>query len=166
MRIRHPENYLKPRKSFNWRKKWRKTTRRERRLQPAHNWLFMANKKKRKIEVPQAKVSKSRTNRWKILLPAVAVIALGISVFFYFRTPRKIQSGAFKDLNLLMITLDTTRADHLPMYGYKQVKTPNLDALARESYIFEDAIAHAPLTLPSHASMLTGLLPINHGIRD
>jgi arylsulfatase A-like enzyme/Tfp pilus assembly protein PilF len=126
----------------------------------------MANKKKRKIEVPQAKVSKPRTNRWKILLPAVAVIALGISVFFYFRTPRKIQSGAFKDFNLLMITLDTTRADHLPMYGYKQVKTPNLDALARESYIFEDAIAHAPLTLPSHASMLTGLLPISHGIRD
>ena len=126
----------------------------------------MANKKKHKIEKQQEKPPVSRTNRWKILLPAVAVIALVTFVLLYLRFEQKLQSGAYKDFNVLMITLDTTRADHLPMYGYTQVKTPNLDALAKESYVFEDAIAHVPLTLPSHTSMLTGLLPISHGIRD
>ncbi len=126
----------------------------------------MANKKKQKLEKQEIKSPEPRANRWKILLPAVAVIAVVALVFLYLRSSRKIQSGAYKDFNVLMITLDTTRADHLPMYGYDKVKTPNLDALADESYIFEDAIAHVPLTLPSHTSMLTGLLPISHGIRD
>src|SRR5687767_7976350 len=52
------------------------------------------------------------------------------------------------------------------MYGYDRVKTSNLDRLARESYIFEDAVSHVPLTLPAHASILTGLLPLTHGVRD
>jgi len=66
----------------------------------------------------------------------------------------------------VLITIDTLRADHLPAYGYTGIKTPNLDQLAGESLIFEDAIAHIPMTLPSHASIHTGLLPIYHGVRD
>ncbi len=75
-------------------------------------------------------------------------------------------SGSLKDDNVLLITLDTTRADHLPVYGYKNVKTPGLDRLAETSLIFDDAIAQVPLTLPSHTSILTGQLPIGHGVRD
>jgi tetratricopeptide (TPR) repeat protein len=58
------------------------------------------------------------------------------------------------------------RADHLPAYGYRGVETPALDSLARDSTVFDNAVAHVPLTLPSHVSLFTGLLPFQHGIRD
>ena len=108
-----------------------------------------------------------KSSRNKILIALVAAgILLGGGIFFFMLTSKTLQSGVYKDYNILLITLDTTRADHLPMYGYKEVKTPNLDKLADNSFVFQDAIAHAPLTLPSHTSMLTGLLPISHGVRD
>jgi arylsulfatase A-like enzyme len=68
--------------------------------------------------------------------------------------------------NVVLITLDTTRADRLPAYGFQGVSTPALDRLAAEGIVFEDAVAQVPLTLPSHASMLTGRWPGKHGIRD
>ena len=68
--------------------------------------------------------------------------------------------------NLILITLDTTRADHLGCYGAKNVETPALDRIAREGTLVENAIATAPLTLPAHASLLTGLYPAAHGARD
>ncbi len=61
--------------------------------------------------------------------------------------------------------VDTLRADRLPAYGYRRA-TPALDALARESVLFENALSHVPLTLPSHVSIFTGLLPFRHGVRD
>ena len=68
---------------------------------------------------------------------------------------------------VILISLDTLRADHLGAYGYPRPISPNLDALARRGVVFEDATATAPWTLPSHASMLTGLYPSHHGvIRD
>jgi len=67
--------------------------------------------------------------------------------------------------NVLLITLDTTRADHVGCYGGKNVSTPNLDALAAKGVLFEEARAHCPLTLPSHASMLTGMLPSSLNLR-
>ena len=66
----------------------------------------------------------------------------------------------------VLITLDTTRADALGCYGGRQGVTPNLDALAREGVLYESARSVAPLTLPAHASMLTGLVPPRHGLRD
>lgn len=63
-----------------------------------------------------------------------------------------------------MVTLDTTRADHLRPYGYEHAVTPTLDALSREGVTYERAYAPVPLTLPSHCSMMTGLLPSAHGI--
>ena len=66
----------------------------------------------------------------------------------------------------LLITLDTTRADALGCFGGPSGITPTLDALARESVLYESAYSVAPLTLPSHASMLTGLYPIRHTLRD
>src|SRR5262249_55505961 len=71
-----------------------------------------------------------------------------------------------KGAPLVLISIDTLRADHLAVYGYKGGSTPQLDALAREGVVFEDLYSHCPLTLPSHASMLTGLLPPHHGVRD
>jgi arylsulfatase A-like enzyme/Flp pilus assembly protein TadD len=68
--------------------------------------------------------------------------------------------------SVLLVTLDTVRADHLAAYGRKQAATPRLDALAARGVRFETAIAVAPLTAPSHASVLTGLLPPRHGVRD
>ena len=67
--------------------------------------------------------------------------------------------------NVLLITLDTTRADHLGCYGYGPAKTPNLDGLAREGILFARAYCPAPLTLPSHCSIMSGLYPITHGVR-
>lgn len=67
---------------------------------------------------------------------------------------------------VILISIDTLRSDRLPMYGYKNVETPHLDALRNDGVLYEHAYSHTPLTLPSHSSMLTGLLPSEHGIRD
>ena len=65
--------------------------------------------------------------------------------------------------NIVFIVLDTVRADHLSLYGYHRPTTPHLDQWAKRGVVFENAIAPAPWTLPSHASMFTGLLPHQHG---
>jgi arylsulfatase A-like enzyme len=75
-------------------------------------------------------------------------------------------SGSASGYDVVLITLDTTRADHLGSYGYAAASTPNLDRLAREGIRFADAVSPAPLTLPSHATILTGLDPQNHGVRQ
>jgi choline-sulfatase len=67
---------------------------------------------------------------------------------------------------LVLIVIDTLRADHLPAYGYRGVATPALDRLRADSLLFEQAYAHVPLTLPSHATLLTGRLPARTGVRD
>ena len=68
--------------------------------------------------------------------------------------------------NAILITVDTLRADHLECYGYDRIKTPNINRLAKEGILFSKAYAHAPLTLPSHWSILTGTYPFFHGVRD
>ncbi len=67
---------------------------------------------------------------------------------------------------VVIISIDTLRADRLPAYGYDGVETPAIDALRREAILFEHAYSHIPLTLPAHSSLLTGLLPPEHGLRD
>lgn len=66
--------------------------------------------------------------------------------------------------HLVLITVDTLRADRLGAYGYAEAATPNIDALAREALRFDRAYAHSSMTLPSIASLLTGVLPAEHGI--
>lgn len=68
--------------------------------------------------------------------------------------------------NILLITIDTIRFDRLSCYGYNKKITPNIDALAEEGIIFKNAFSQVPLTLPSHTSILTGLLPHHHGVRN
>ena len=67
---------------------------------------------------------------------------------------------------VVIVSIDTLRADHLPAYGYTGVATPNLDALRRDAVLFENAYSHVPLTLPSHTTIFTGLLPPQNGVRD
>ena len=68
--------------------------------------------------------------------------------------------------NVLLVTIDTLRADHVGCYGHAGASTPTLDGLAARGVRFATAVAHAPLTGPSHASVLTGLTPLGHGFRD
>ncbi len=76
------------------------------------------------------------------------------------------QTPAKPPLNVVLITIDTLRADHVGCYGYKQIKTPNIDGLAADGVRFERAFAVVPVTLPSHSSMLTGTYPMLSGMHD
>ncbi len=69
-------------------------------------------------------------------------------------------------LNVLLVSVDTLRADHVGCYGHETIKTPNMDRFAAEGTRFAKCISSAPLTLPSHTSMLTGSYPFVHGARD
>lgn len=88
---------------------------------------------------------------------AVAVAAALIAWFALRRGP---------DINVVLISVDTLRPDRLGCYGYPGGTSPRIDGLAAEGVLFEDVISSVPLTLPSHASLLTGLYPFTHGIRD
>ncbi|HYC60362.1 MAG TPA: sulfatase-like hydrolase/transferase [Thermoanaerobaculia bacterium] len=68
--------------------------------------------------------------------------------------------------SIILISVDTLRSDRLPIYGYMKNATPNIDALRRDGVLYEKAWSHCPLTLPSHLSMFTGLLPTEHGVRN
>jgi arylsulfatase A-like enzyme len=67
---------------------------------------------------------------------------------------------------IIIISIDTLRSDHLPAYGYTKIETPAIDRFRKDAVLFERAYSHCPLTLVSHASVFTGLLPAEHGIRD
>ena len=68
--------------------------------------------------------------------------------------------------NVLLISIDTLRADHVSAYGFPRPTTPNIDAVAREGVLFKNVHTPVPMTLPAHVSMLTGTLPPTHGLRD
>lgn len=67
---------------------------------------------------------------------------------------------------IVVVSIDTLRSDRLPAYGSERVATPAIDGLVRDGILFEHAFSQVPLTLPSHLSMLSGLLPAAHGVRD
>lgn len=75
-------------------------------------------------------------------------------------------AGATPVRNLIVVTIDTLRADHLGCYGYKQIRTPNIDALAGDGFRFEHAFAVVPVTLPSHTTIFTGTYPMYSGMHD
>jgi len=79
---------------------------------------------------------------------------------------REQPTSSFDGAPVIVISIDTLRADRLPAYGYDKVETPHIDAFRRDGILFENAYSHCPMTLPSHVSMLTGLLPTEHGVRN
>ena len=99
-------------------------------------------------------------------------LLLVLSLLFYACGDRRSGLGALPrgihaaDLNLVVVTLDTTRADRIGCYGAKNVATPHLDALAAGGVRFTRAVSPMPLTLPAHCTLFTGLLPGAHGVRD
>ena len=99
--------------------------------------------------------------RRSLLLGLVLLGALGIS---WIALRHRTTSPA--DGPVILISIDTLRADHLPVYGYRQVQTPNIDSLAADSVVFDRAYSHTPQTLPAHTSILSGQLPVEHGVRD
>ena len=68
--------------------------------------------------------------------------------------------------NVILITIDTVRADHVGCYGATGIQTPTVDSLARDGIVFERAISQVPLTWPSHAAILTGTYPFQNGVQD
>jgi len=101
-------------------------------------------------------------------LPAVlalAVVLVGAGLYIVLK-PAAVPIVRDDKLNVLLITLDTTRADRLGAYGYAKAKTPNLDSIARNGVRFANAYAQVPLTLPSHSSLMTGTYPLIHGVHN
>jgi len=109
---------------------------------------------------PQAPIAPPAPGRRRAAAAVLAlVLATGVA-FLLFRGRGETRP------DVLLITIDTLRADRLGCYGYGPAATPVLDALAARGVRFATAVAHAPLTAPSHASILTSLTPLRHGVRD
>jgi choline-sulfatase len=104
----------------------------------------------------------SRPFRFTFILGLVAVGATLAAVGGW----RYARASAPASGPIVVISIDTLRADHLPAYGYTKLKTPAIDALAADGVVFERAYSHAPQTLPAHASLLSGRLPFETGVRD
>lgn len=130
-------------------------------------------KKKRSVQpskAPEPVSAHPRSRKLKIWPAAAAVVVMAV-IFVLFKTSPSGQ-GAFSsitknsDLNVLLITLDTTRADRLGSYGYSKAKTPHLDFLAQNGVRFANAYCQVPLTLPSHCSILTGTYPTYHNVHN
>jgi arylsulfatase A-like enzyme/Flp pilus assembly protein TadD len=101
---------------------------------------------------------RGRRTLWAGLVLVIVVLAAG-GVWWWTR-------AGSADGPFILISIDTLRADRLPLYGYAKGRTPALDAFAKDAIVFDRAYAHAPQTLPSHASMFTGRLPFEHKVRD
>jgi arylsulfatase A-like enzyme/Flp pilus assembly protein TadD len=105
----------------------------------------------------------------KIFFPVVRLSAIlaGLFLAFSHASAQAVQKEAGGGrLNVLIITVDTLRADRLGCYGNTHVKTPNIDSLAQRGALFNRAFAHTPTTLPSHTNILLGTTPVYHGVHD
>jgi len=103
------------------------------------------------------------------LFAAAALLAVaGLAAYLLLRsvTPNFARLRGDRDFSVILITVDTLRADKVGCYGETLVRTPAMDAWAAAGIRFEDCIAQTPLTLPSHTTIMTGTLPVFHGIRD
>ncbi len=97
----------------------------------------------------------------KLVLLVTLLLVLALGLFLLLR-----QGGKGVVPNVLVITLDTTRADRIGAYGCRTARTPSIDRLAREGTLFSNCHSCVPLTLPSHCSLFTGLYPIAHNVRN
>jgi arylsulfatase A-like enzyme/tetratricopeptide (TPR) repeat protein len=120
----------------------------------------------RTVKTRKRNARPSPDRRWRtLLLPACGLVVLVTALLWWWtRVPPFVIAGR-TDRNILLITIDTLRADAISAYGGR-ASTPYLDALAARGARFTFAHAHAVVTLPSHASLLTGTYPYDHGVRD
>lgn len=127
-------------------------------------------KNKKENNIGKKSETKKKTFISIFLLIVVVLLAGGLLLFQLFLKPSASIQNFWKKQgvekpNVLLITLDTTRADHLPLYGYGAVQTPNLNEMGRRAVVFEQCATTAPLTLPAHCSIMTGYYPPYHGVR-
>lgn len=110
-------------------------------------------------------MSKKRSS---VLAVMVLAIAAGLVAFRLLRSRApdfgRLRDG--RDFSVILVTVDTLRADKLGCYGNPRVRTPAMDAWAEGGIRFDRCIAQTPLTLPSHTTIMTGTLPMHHGVRD
>ncbi len=103
-----------------------------------------------------------RTFFWVILF----VIMLAPVAVLYFQAKEIQEMIASRRTNkIILVTIDTLRADRVGVYGHARAKTPNMDALAKKSTLFSSAFCHTPITNPSHCSLMTGMYPGSHGVK-
>ena len=106
----------------------------------------------------------------KTLVFVAAALAIGAGLLAFLllrpRTPNFGRLRGDKDYSVILITVDTLRADKVGCYGNANVATPTMDAFAARGIRYERAISQTPLTLPSHTTIMTGTLPVFHGVRD
>ena len=130
----------------------------------------MANTKRHRRTDPSARPvppkRSSRRARWLALGAALVLAGAAGAYWWAGRRAAPVDGTPLAPLNLLLVTLDTTRADHLGSYGSQRARTRHMDRLAAEGVRFERAYSPAPITLPAHASVFTALYPFNHGVRN
>jgi arylsulfatase A-like enzyme/Tfp pilus assembly protein PilF len=102
----------------------------------------------------------------KYLLYAVAITFLLYLAHRTFQRPKASEDSTPPAYNLILISIDTVRADYLQIYNSKGAPTPNLSKIANRAYLFTNVIAQVPFTLPSHSTMLTGTYPVKHRVQE
>ena len=111
------------------------------------------------VEKLQERQSLWRRRYFRVVL-LLAIIAAWLCFSIW------VQIGTRGVRRVILISIDTCRADHLGCYGFSGQTTPNIDAIANEGIVFENVVSPVPLTLPAHCSMLTGTVPPHHGVHD
>jgi arylsulfatase A-like enzyme len=133
-------------------------------------WPSEISSRRRKNEDMQrcaARATSQGERPGRPLLGFVLILAAAVVAGFLWRQALTGERGGGRPAwNVLILTLDTTRADRLGPYGFAGADTPNIDRLASEGVLFEQAESAAPLTLPAHTSLFTGRFPFQHGVRD
>ncbi|UCF44073.1 MAG: sulfatase-like hydrolase/transferase [Planctomycetota bacterium] len=105
---------------------------------------------------------KQPLSRWRGMLLGLLLVVFVAAVWFF----RASILPSRKPRRVILISIDTCRADYLSGYGFARKTTPNIDVVAKEGIVFKNALAPIPLTLPAHCSMLTGTYPLYHGVHD
>jgi hypothetical protein len=113
--------------------------------------------------VPEIATQEGRV-RWPLLALAALGAALVVPAPWWRGRPAHPPSNQL--LSVVLVTIDTLRADAIGVYGSRTARTPWIDRLARAGIRFETARAHNVVTLPSHANILAGMLPQDHSVRD
>ena len=103
---------------------------------------------------------------WPVSRKALCACLCALAATVSCQRPGEPAQRTLRPVNVVVITIDTLRPDHLHCYGYTKIETPTLDGIAQNGVLFENAVTQTPLTPPSHASIFTGLNPPAHKVRD
>ncbi|MCP5108767.1 MAG: sulfatase-like hydrolase/transferase, partial [bacterium] len=118
------------------------------------------------IPEPQPRPEKKKIKKYLPVIGAVLGAAIILYLLFGTKVSTAFKRKQLKDLNVILITLDTLRADFVSAYREGKAETPNMDRVAEEGVLFETCISQTPLTLPSHTTILSGTYPLYHQVRD